>query len=582
MINKKGILALILSFASFFIAASSASAATMYLLPEERVFNIGEEFTMTVGVRTPDTTINASQAVIHFPNDILELVSADRTGSIFNFWVEEPVISNEDGTLSFIGGTSKGVSGTSLEVLTLKFRTTGAGVAEITTSDAIVTANDGKGTNVLFSTEDTSVSVGTEKVAPPPLPAPTEPPAVPVELPEIVEREPVPAKAVPEAPIIRVPLYPDQEKWDNHSGEVIVLWELPLDVTEISTRVSKTPDEESGVKEDVLSTGKNFGVLDEGTWYIRVQFRNNIGWGELSYYKISIDTTPPVPFEIETDSTTTDNPTPNISFETQDSLSGIAESLIIIDNKDAIRLTGTSFMLPALTPGLHTVLVRVYDNAGNSVEDSVEFDILPLPTPIINFVTENVARDEIVFASGSTLPDSFVVARIFNEKGREMFSIETESDGSGNWEIVIEDTLVVGEYKVTATAKDSRGALSYPTEAKVLKIKPKPVFSIGNIDIGLFELLIILVLLVISGVSIASWYYVSKEVRDNAYAVILGRDVKKLTLLLEDDLKELEAIHSAEPISDQAEAQAGFIIARMKENMAKMKKYVGGEMRKLE
>ncbi len=573
----------IISFLFFFGAiALNASAATIYLLPEERTFSLGEEFTVTVGVRTPDTTINASQAIIHFPSDILELVSVDRTGSIFNFWVEEPTISNENGTLGFIGGTSKGVSGTSLEIIKLRFKTTGAGVAEITASDAIVTANDGKGTNVLFSTEETSVSVGTKKIAPPPLPAPKEPPVTPVEVPKKVIRKATVAKATPKAPKLRIPLYPDQEKWDNHSGEVVVLWELPTDVIQISTRLSKIQDKETGTKEKELFTGKNFGVLSEGVWYIRVQFKNNIGWGELAYYKISIDTTPPVSFEIETDSTTTDNPTPEIIFETQDSLSGLAETLIIIDNKEAIRTTGSSFTLPALTPREHTVLVRIYDNAGNSVEDIVKFDILPLPTPVINFVTENVARDEIVFTSGSTLPNSFVIVRVFNQKGRGVFSSEAKSDTAGNWEMVIEEPLVVGEYSLSATAKDSRGALSHPSDSKSFKIKPKPLFSIWNIDIGLFELLIILVLLVISIGSVTAWRYSAKEVKYNAYAIILGRDVNKLTLLLEKDLGDLETVHNEEEaVSPQGKAKINFIIERMRENMKKMKKYVGKEIKKL-
>lgn len=580
MTFKKTILT-ISSLALFFLFGTEASAATLYLLPQERAFGIGQEFTVTVGVRTDDATINAAQAIVRFPNDKLRLETVDRIGSIFNFWVEEPAISNEEGTLSFIGGTSKGTSGTSLVVLKLKFTTTGAGIAELSFSDAIVTANDGKGTNILSSTEGTSVNIGTEKVAPPP--PPPLPSVSPAEQPKKVEREAVPAKAVPAKPTLRVPLYPEQDKWYNHSGETIMFWELPSDITQISTRLSKTPDDKTGTKEDGLSTGKSFGVLDNGIWYLRAQFKNNIGWSETSYFKVSIDTTPPVPFEIGTDSTTTDNPTPEINFDTQDSLSGLGEALIIIDDKEIIKLSGTSFTLPALAPGKHTVRVRVFDNAGNSVEDDIGFDILPLPAPAVHFLTKSVARDEIVFASGSTLSNTSVIARVYSETGREVFSAEVESDEAGNWEVVIENALVVGKYTITATAKDNRGALSYPTDPQPFKVKQKPVFSIGTVDVGLFELLIILILLVISGVSIASWFYVSKETKDRAYAIILGRDVTKLTNLLEEDLLKLEDTHKREEgVSPQAEAKLSFITERMKENMGKMIKYVGQQMRKLE
>src|SRR3989344_3209482 len=125
--------------AGFFVFAywQVASAAVLYVSPPAKNAAIGDEFFLDVKGNTEAVAINAAQAVIHFPNSILTADSIDKSGSIFNFWVEEPVISNENGTINFIGGTPKGISGDTLQLLRIKFKATGSGSADVTFSDAV-------------------------------------------------------------------------------------------------------------------------------------------------------------------------------------------------------------------------------------------------------------------------------------------------------------------------------------------------------------------------------------------------------------------------------------------------------------
>ncbi len=567
---------------SLFILVVKADAATLYFVPEAKMFGIGQEFSVDVKIDSEDVFINATQATVKFPNDILELLEVDRVSSIFSFWVEEPVISNEEGTISFIGGTAKGVAGEALQVLRMKFKAKGIGSAELTISDAVVTASDGKGTNVLSTIVGTSIGIDTEVIEPEKVTPPTGKPEGSIEEPEKIDREPVLAKDLPEEPELRVSLYPDESQWYDHLGEVIVIWDLPPDVTEVATRLSKSPDKKPGDIEEELFTGKSFGTLEEGIWYVRVQFKNNIGWGPLAYYKISIDTTPPLPFEIEIDNHVSDNPTPEIKYETQDSLSGVSHSLIFIDGKGPTESTEATTVLPVQPPGKHTVLVRVVDFAGNKVEDDLEFEILPLPTPTITFLTKIISEGELIFISGKTVPHGFVDIKIFDKAGQEIFTEVSTSDGLGNWEVVIERTLAKGEYTLSVSARDNRGAVSYPIAAQPLKVKAKIVLSIGLIDLGWFEIFIIMILTVISVASISGWYYVAAKQKREAYKTIAGRDIDKLSTLLADDVKKLEArfknIVSADP---KAKAEIKFYIGKVKGTIVKMKKYLGKEIEKL-
>ena len=160
------------------------------------------------------------------------------------------MISNEAGTLRFIAGTAKGIPGDSLQILKLKFKTSGAGSADLTLSDATVTASDGKGTNVLSKIEGTNVNVDSKVVVPvkiSPVASPLVSEAAPVKQPEKVVRKAIPAKDLPQKPNVSVGLYPDQARWYNKVGEAIALWDVPDDVVKISTKLDQDPNTKSEI-----------------------------------------------------------------------------------------------------------------------------------------------------------------------------------------------------------------------------------------------------------------------------------------------------------------------------------------------
>ena len=70
------------------LTADFAQAATLYFSPSSGNFSVGDILTTSVLVNTQSKAINTADAVINFPAGLLEVVSVNKSGSIFSLWVE--------------------------------------------------------------------------------------------------------------------------------------------------------------------------------------------------------------------------------------------------------------------------------------------------------------------------------------------------------------------------------------------------------------------------------------------------------------------------------------------------------------
>jgi len=585
---KKIILAFFSIAFLLFLTVGVSEAATLYLVSKSSNYQIGDEFEVEVKVESEEDSINATQATISFPSDILEVVGVDKSNSTFNFWVQEPSFSNEDGKIVFIGGTSKGVTGSSLHIVKIKFKAKGTGEAELSLSDSVITANDGKGTNILSDIENLAIGVGVRTtISTPPVSEVVEKEEVVVPKPQVVERPAVTASELPGAPEISVPFYPDPEKWynyitwDNKGGETNALWEVPDDVISFAFQVDQNPNSVPTKAEEKLYNGKSFYVFDEGISYVHVRFKNNLGWGPTAHYRIAIDTTAPLSFEAKMDPLITDNPSPVISFEAKDILSGISHALLIVDGKEGVRVEGEEVLLPLQEPGVHNLVVRIFDRAGNSVEDDLQFEILPLDTPTLTFLTKSVSQGEVIFLSGHSVP-GYYIETIIRDGERQVFSGITEVNELGSFEVTIDKSLPLGKYQLVIKARDSRGAVSFETEPESLNIRAKTILSLGFIDLTWFEITIFIILVVLIVAGILWWLYFEKEKTKGAYQSIAVRDVNKMADLMDSDLNQLRAWHTKEQgVNEQAKGEANFFLDKLSKQVANMKKYIADEINKI-
>ena len=133
--------------------------------PQHGTAVIGESFTIEVIVDSP-TSVNVFKGLIQFDSEKLAVSSIDYNTSIADLWAEEPWYSNGDGTINFIGGTTKsgGFIGDGT-LLSVTFTAKASGEASIYLKDMQILAHDGLGTTLPVSIPiDTIFAISTEQL----------------------------------------------------------------------------------------------------------------------------------------------------------------------------------------------------------------------------------------------------------------------------------------------------------------------------------------------------------------------------------------------------------------------------------
>ena len=368
MLHARRSIVLAAAFLAFgaFGAPRTASAASYNLTTGKDTFAVGDTFSVDVKLDSADAGINAAQATISFPKSVVQVTAVDKSGSVFDFWLQGPSYSNDIGQVSFIGGSQDGISGKALEVLKITFKVKGSGSIPILFSDGAITASDGSGTNVLSAMNGLQLTS-----------APAQ--SVTVVKPAQIVRPVVPAAAPPAKPVLAVPLYPDPGAWNSAIGKFVARWDLPRAVTGVAAVVNRQPLFDP-TQSDGLFDNETFSPLSDGVWYLHVRFRGTAGWGPTAHYRIAIDSIPPLGFPITTPGGfDTQDVAPVISYETSDQLSGVGSYEVFIDGAFSTTTEASTYSLPPQQPGTHALLVRATDAAGNAVESRAELHVIGAP-----------------------------------------------------------------------------------------------------------------------------------------------------------------------------------------------------------
>lgn len=331
----------------------AVDAASLYLVPSSGSRTVGDSFNVTVSVNTDGVAINASNGSITFPTDILEVTGVSKAGT-FSLWTSEPSYSNASGTVSYSGGLpTPGYTGSGGGIITITFRGKTEGTATVSISSGSVLANDGLGTNVLSSRGS-----GTYTIVPPG---------------EEPEPEPEPDLDLPGAPTITSPTHPEQALWYSNSSPTFE-WTSEDGVIGYSFSFDNQEGAAPDTTQDGTDTSTSYTSNADGIWYFHVRARKEDGWGPSGHYKVQIDATPPLPFNIFAliGSGEEDQP-PLISFETTDETSGVHHYDVTIGDGETVGVdvgATTPYALPDLADGSYDVVVIAYDFAGNSTRAS--------------------------------------------------------------------------------------------------------------------------------------------------------------------------------------------------------------------
>ena len=376
ILNRKALYTFLFIVGVFIIGANVAHAgATLFLSPSSGSLTVGDSISTTIVVNTGGDPINAVQATASFPTDLLEITGVSKAG-LFTLWPIEPTYSNSAGTMNFAGGLQNpGYTGTTGSIVTITFKGTKAGTATVTLGSASVLKNDGLVTNIFTGAGSATFTISEPAVTPTPEPTPTPTPAPDPE----PEPEPEPEIEVLPAPVIYSDTHPEQDVWYIDDAPEFY-WDK-LEGAEgfsysFDDQKNTTPDDEVEGTENATE----FKDIEDGIWYLHVKVLSEGGWSKTGHFRVQIDTTPPLEFDIRMEG---ENPTklhePKIHFDTIDELSGIDRYELLLDTNPYVILEEGEtepFTFSELQHGSYTTAVQAYDKAGNVQSSSIDFEII--------------------------------------------------------------------------------------------------------------------------------------------------------------------------------------------------------------
>lgn len=331
---------------------ASAAGASLYVGPASGTFIVGSTFTVSLYLNTGGQSVNAIQANLTFPPNLLQVVSPSSGQSVIQVWVDQPSYSNVNGTLHFQGAIpTPGINTDAGLLSTVMFRVMATGNAAVSIVDSKVLLNDGNGTDALSQTTNGIYNL----VLPP-----------------------------PEGPIVTSPTNPDQDKW-YHTGTVALEWEAPDGTQGYSYMLNDNPIDEPDDISKGTQTQVSYDNLADGTYYFHIKALRANSWGGVTSFVVHVDNTPPAAFTVDIlPSAITPNQNPIIQFGTTDAASGIDhyELEAVPLNQPAANAT-TPLFIEAASPysqqfnyGDYDIVVRAFDLAGNYTQETTRLSVV--------------------------------------------------------------------------------------------------------------------------------------------------------------------------------------------------------------
>lgn len=335
------------------LAAGRVDAALLYSGAANQVVYQDETFIVEWYLDTQDDTVNTIYLKLNFSKENLQVTEVSAGDSVINLWVKNPEFSNDDGTISFIGGISSGAKQSKLPLFRTTFRPTILGNAKISMDESsTVLLSDGSGTaaSLLFKQMSFAVVSSSSK----------------------------PAQ-------IHSSSHPNPDLWyQNNSTRINV--DVKSDEIysySFSSNIELIPDE----KADDVGSELIFQNLEDGIYYFKLNSKiGSANWQEAGVYRVKVDKTAPVQFKpaITKDPAVFEG-TPFISFNTRDNASGISHYEIKTGPFSRwTRVADSYYPLNGTVLG-DKVEIKVVDNAGNEQVSSVKIDRQLFGSPFSNW-----------------------------------------------------------------------------------------------------------------------------------------------------------------------------------------------------
>jgi hypothetical protein len=554
--------------ALFLLLPGGVNAALLYISPSTDALVIGDNFTVRIMLDTSGQKVNAAEAVLSFDPLDLRVVTMSSAGSIFNFWPGEPVYSNASGSISFAGGSSKDYVGSFGQILTVTFEARRAGTQRLEFRSGAVLRSDGMGTNIIETMNSGIYTVSPRSISPEPIFVPQ-------------------SANAPAPPAVSSGTHPDQDRWYALST-VELSWQVPADVTAIRILLNKEPVSIPTINYSPPINERLMEGIEDGTWYFHIQMRNQSGWGNITHYRINIDTEKPEFFNIrEPERLDLTDPRLQFEFDSADFTSGIKHYEVQLNDGAPVIWVddGTGiYAIPALPPGRHTIIAKAVDGAGNYLVNTLTFNIEALDPPVLTDYPHSLSSGSVLVVRGETYPNSRVLIWLQEERGEPVNHV-VESDGEGKFVFISPDKPRNGLYRMWAEVVDERGARSERSTEIVFVVQPPGIMRIGSLALNVLSVVTplfgLLVLLVMSFIYTEHKWTVTrrrlkKEIKEaeislhQAFAILRDEAAKNTHLL--DKVSERRELTKEEKI----------IRERMKKNLDAVETMVEKEILDIE
>jgi len=323
----------LLVFISGLLLGKEAEAAIMSMTPQYKELNFGETFITDLRLNSEKQVINAVQATITYPSDMLEVKDVSRGGSFFTLWPKEPTVDHSAGTISFVGGIPHGSFVVDGKILSITFRPKSSGGVEIDfdQENTSVHLNDGQGTKA-----DLKLISGVYQIT----------------------------SAV--LATISSPTHPKEDVWYQNNSPIF-RWETSTGA-EYSYTLSADSEAIPPNRPVEVSGEALYTDLSDGIYYFVLNVRlPEKDWTLAGKRRVMIDQTSPLPFElmVGTDSVIYEGKY-FLSFLTTDLTSGI-DYYNVIEGGNEYKKVQSPYLLKDQSLEKR-VVVRAFDKAGNLTE----------------------------------------------------------------------------------------------------------------------------------------------------------------------------------------------------------------------
>ena len=326
----------IILFSTFYFLLSyiPAHAATLYVQSAQQVVYAGQTFVVDWFIDTQGEILNAVDLKLHFTPETLEATEASSGNSLVTLWVQQPVFSNADGTITLTGGVPAGFTGEHVPVVRTVFRAKSPGQARITMDEASqVLRNDGTGSPVQLVFQVVSFPVLDASLQP---------------------------------MVITSPTHPDQDDWSTTNRAVIRFEPAPGE--KYSYSFSSNLDSIPDTVVDEIRPEYVYENLPDGIYYFKLNsLLNAESWQEAAVFRVQIDRTrPEILSPALVDDPAGSRSAKLLTFLSLDKTSGMLHNRIRVGTLGTWQITSQSYGRISRPFVGDTIAIEAIDRAGNT------------------------------------------------------------------------------------------------------------------------------------------------------------------------------------------------------------------------